>query len=196
MLVTIFHRLFPTCGWIFSSSQEAGSRTASLKRSNQVRGLRHSHSVSSSVKWDSSTSFICHCHQQTWSLISFFFVYFASIQKKNEWKWKWIKQQTSSQCWHILRRLHFESVIQDIEMTLMLSKLVNWIWTWTNACYPYVNIPSKSSQEATFLALQRPCNLLKCKICQEHYQETFIKVLFLNKPIFLTPCTGVQCSPI
>lgn len=33
--------------WTFSSSQEAGSRTASLKRSNQVRGLRHSRSVSS-----------------------------------------------------------------------------------------------------------------------------------------------------
>lgn len=36
----------PTCGWICSFSQEAGSRTASLKRSNQVKGLRHSRSVS------------------------------------------------------------------------------------------------------------------------------------------------------
>lgn len=41
-----FRYLLTTCGWIFSSPQEAGSRTASLKRSNQVRGLRHSRSVS------------------------------------------------------------------------------------------------------------------------------------------------------
>lgn len=38
--------LFTKCSWIFSSPQEAGSRTASLKRSNQVKGLRHSRSVS------------------------------------------------------------------------------------------------------------------------------------------------------
>lgn len=42
--------LLPTCGWIFSFSQEAGSRTASLKRSNQVKGLRHSRSVSCSMR--------------------------------------------------------------------------------------------------------------------------------------------------
>lgn len=41
-----FRYLFTECGWIFSSPQEAGSRTASLKRSNQVKGLRHSRSVS------------------------------------------------------------------------------------------------------------------------------------------------------
>lgn len=81
MLVKTFHRLFPTCGWIFSSPQEAGSRTASLKRSNQVRGLRHSRSVSCSVKWDSSTSLSPHCHQLTWSFISFFLFILPRYEK-------------------------------------------------------------------------------------------------------------------
>lgn len=72
MLVKLLHHLFPTYGWIFSFPQEAGSRTASLKRSNQVRGLRHSRSVSCSVNWDPSTSPSRHCHQLTWTFISFF----------------------------------------------------------------------------------------------------------------------------
>lgn len=82
MVVKIFCRLFPTCGWIFSFPQEAGSRTASLKRSNQIRGLRHSRSVSCSVKWDSSASLSHHCHQLTWSFYFISFVCYASIQKK------------------------------------------------------------------------------------------------------------------
>lgn len=73
-----FQAFVPRCGWIFSSPQEAGSRTASLKRSNQVKGLRHSRSVSYS--WFSSNEALQYpqvnsaiAHQPTWMwLISVF----------------------------------------------------------------------------------------------------------------------------
>lgn len=151
MLVKLLHHLFPTYGWIFSFPQEAGSRTASLKRSNQVRGLRHSRSVSCSVKWDPSTSPSRHCHQLTWTFISFFSLFILPQFKNFPHPWNESSSRHLHNGCHILRSLHFESFIWDIEMTLML----NGSWCIEHGrgrmhaiC---VNIPSKSSYKPRFL---------------------------------------------
>lgn len=76
--ITFARYLFPTRCWIFSSPQEAGSRTASLKRSNQVRGLRHSRSVSFCPMRLGFKSTLPY-HQLTWMLIFFFNLFISPI---------------------------------------------------------------------------------------------------------------------
>lgn len=113
MLVEICHRLFPTCGWIFSSPQEAGSRTASLKRSNQVRGLRHSRSVSCSVKWDSTSWPLPSADMEFYFI---FLVYFASIQKIFPHPWN----ESSS------RHLHNAGAFSGDSILNLSSKTSKW----------------------------------------------------------------------
>lgn len=86
----VFRYLFTECGWIFSSPQEAGSRTASLKRSNQVKGLRHSRSVSCLFSetlqspWVNSAIAIS-CHGCFFHFLFFFFASTQIISPSMEW---------------------------------------------------------------------------------------------------------------
>lgn len=94
---TIFRYLFPTCGWIFSSSQEAGSRTASLKRSNQVKGLRHSRSVSCLFSETLQYPWVNSAIAISWH--GCFYLFSFALMQNISTSMEWIKwQQTSS--WH------------------------------------------------------------------------------------------------
>lgn len=97
----------PTCGWIFSFSQEAGSRTASLKRSNQVKGLRHSRSVSWSFSETLQYPWVNSAIAISWHrcFLKFYFALMKNISPSMQWV---NRQQTSS--WHclVLRSIHFD----------------------------------------------------------------------------------------
>lgn len=145
------------------SPQEAGSRTASLKRSNQVRGLRHSRSVS------------CETLQHLWAAIAiswhgllfYFFLFIlprskATTTKKKHHLFPHPWNESSS------RHLHHADTFSGVSILNLSPETSAWrpcsvkaavLNVDMDACSPCVNIPSRSSQVAAFPALYQPTEL-------------------------------------
>lgn len=146
-----FQAFVPRCGWIFSSPQEAGSRTASLKRSNQVKGLRHSRSVSYSwfffFYWGSSISSSQLHHRPSENMDQFF----LPLCKTSLYPCEENRQQQTSpwhlpkwcSCLHCGNRCVQCSLLQLILSACCLNRLSHWTHQWKSfyhrACKDMVN---------------------------------------------------------